>query len=171
MIHEFLSTVDCSDPASRCGVHYLWSKYLAWLPGNQDAAGEEAHVRLRFTGCRLPGRPGRRHDVCGRNHVAEATEETAWILDRDRQRQAGPKQGTRLGRGEEDRVRGGLRLNPQSPEILSTAFGRQESSYPRHQRPGRHGQLHLHMAGFRSLWPRQTPFWSPKCHHHGRVRI
>ena len=34
MIQEFLATVDCSDPAARCGIHHLWTRFLAWLPGD-----------------------------------------------------------------------------------------------------------------------------------------
>lgn len=54
MIHEFLKTVDCSDPAARCGVHHLWSKYLAWLPGDQ---GRHAKRRDFVAELRTAGYP------------------------------------------------------------------------------------------------------------------
>ncbi|MGO9115968.1 MAG: hypothetical protein ACLP9L_42730 [Thermoguttaceae bacterium] len=35
MIEDFLKTVDTTNPAARCGVHELWTRYLASLPGDQ----------------------------------------------------------------------------------------------------------------------------------------
>jgi hypothetical protein len=54
MIQDFLKTVDTTNPAARCGVHELWTKYLAWLPGDQARV---ARRRIFVTDLREAGLP------------------------------------------------------------------------------------------------------------------